>query len=303
MQANCSILPDGLCTHSHIPTLHTVYSHGHPELPKRVSAQMVGLWKVPGRKSEAESQDFPTPHSAAQLMSPSRFHQHHSRIPVPCLAPTKFLGIKWEDSPAGFGVVWPRLSPQMKDLPPKAWANCLPSGSLAPHAVWTLRFPWTGGRVGVPCPPVVPSLLCTTGRGGKAQRRWKTCLQLWVPSCPPPCSVQMRRPRGPRGQTGCGPWGAAAAPQDSHSHRLTTGCGPSLDPVPMSPDRAQEASHPDMRSQLFVFLPGLIPCSRGWDPVSHSESALDSLAPNRTQNFIFPVPSRNGIYLSSWVVS
>ena len=59
-----------------------------------ISAQMVGLWKVPGRKSEAESQDFPTPHSPAQLMSPSRFHQHHSRIPVPCLAPTKFLGIK-----------------------------------------------------------------------------------------------------------------------------------------------------------------------------------------------------------------
>ena len=114
-----------------------------------------------------------------------------------------------------------------------------------------------------------------------------------MPSCPCPRPVQMRRPRGPIGQTGCGPWGAAATPQDSHGHRLTTGCGPSLDPVLMSPDRAQEASHPDMRSQLFLFLPGLILCSRGWDPGSHSESALDSLAPNRTQNFIFPVPSRN----------
>ena len=80
MQANRSILPYGLCTHSHIPTLHRVYSHGHPELPKRVSAQIVGLWKVTGRKLETESQAFPTPHSPAQLMSPSRFHQHHSRI-------------------------------------------------------------------------------------------------------------------------------------------------------------------------------------------------------------------------------
>ena len=49
----------------------------------RVSAQMVSLWKVPGRKSEAESQDLPTPQSPAQLRNPSRFHQHHSRIPVP----------------------------------------------------------------------------------------------------------------------------------------------------------------------------------------------------------------------------
>ena len=90
VQANCSILPNGLCAHSHIPTLHMVYSHGHPELPKRVSAQMVSLWKVPGRKSEAESQDLPTPQSPAQLRSPSRFHQHHSRIPVsqPCPPPS-----------------------------------------------------------------------------------------------------------------------------------------------------------------------------------------------------------------------
>ena len=118
MQANRSILPYGLCTHSHIPTLHRVYSHGHPELPKRVSAQIVGLWKVTGRKLETESQAFPTPHSPAQLMSPSRFHQHHSRIPVPDLAPYQLPGTQvrygsqetQEDSPAGFRVFWPRLS-------------------------------------------------------------------------------------------------------------------------------------------------------------------------------------------------
>ena len=90
LHANYSILPDGLCTHSHIPTLHMIYSHGHLELPKRVLAQMVSLWKVPGRKSEPESQDFPTPPFPAQLRNHSRFHQHHSRIPVsrPCPQPS-----------------------------------------------------------------------------------------------------------------------------------------------------------------------------------------------------------------------
>ena len=70
-------------------------SHGHPELPKRFSAQMVSLWKVPGRESEAESKDLPTPHSPGQLRSPSRFHQHHSRIPVPPPPPPP---ISWDRS-------------------------------------------------------------------------------------------------------------------------------------------------------------------------------------------------------------
>ena len=35
---------------------------------------------------------------------------------------------------------------------------------------------------------------------------------------------------------------------------------------------------PDLRSQLFLFLPSLTTCSRGWGPGSCSESALDSLA-------------------------
>ena len=83
LQANCSILPDGLCTHLDIPTLHMVYSHGHLETAqKRVSLDGEFV-EVPGRKSEAESQDLPTPHSPAQLSSRTRFHQCHSRIPVP----------------------------------------------------------------------------------------------------------------------------------------------------------------------------------------------------------------------------
>ena len=47
---------------------------------------------------------------------------------------------------------------------------------------------------------------------------------------------------------------------------------------------------PDLRFQLFLFLLSLTACSRGWDPGSHPESALDNLAQIRTQNFIFPVP-------------
>ena len=31
---------------------------------------------------------------------------------------------------------------------------------------------------------------------------------------------------------------------------------------------------PDLRSQLFLFLPGLTPCFRGWNPISRPESAL-----------------------------
>ena len=59
---------------------------------------------------------------------------------------------------------------------------------------------------------------------------------------------------------------------------------------------------PDLRSQLFLFLPSLITYSRGWDPGSRPESGPDSLTPTRTQNFIFLVPSRNGITSHLWSV-
>ena len=45
---HCSILPDGLCNHSHIPSLHMVCSHGHPELPQSLSPDVEfveGPWK------------------------------------------------------------------------------------------------------------------------------------------------------------------------------------------------------------------------------------------------------------------
>ena len=230
-----------------------VYSHGHPELPKTVSAQMVSLWKFPGRKSEAESQELPTPQSPTQLRSPSRFHQHHSRISglPPCPLPTSRDSSEiWVPGDPGGPTC--RVQRPLAKTQPCKWEIChwklglilSPSGSLAPQAVWALRFPWAGGWVGVSCPPAVPSLPFTSGQGGEAQRGWKACLQLWGPSHPRPHPVPMRRPRGPRGQTGCGPWGAFATPRGSHSGGLLAGGSPSVHLAPMSPGRAQEASQP-----------------------------------------------------------
>ena len=154
-------------------------SHGHPELPKRFSAQMVSLWKVPGRESEAESKDLPTPHSPGQLRSPSRFHQHHSRIPVPPPPPPP---ISWDRSETwgprsrgkthlqGLGSSGPDSALKVRDLPPKAWADSLPVRIPGSSSAQALRFPWTGGGVGIPCPHAVPSLPITSGRGGEAQR-------------------------------------------------------------------------------------------------------------------------------------
>ena len=96
----------------------------------------MSLWKIPGRESEAESQDFPTPHSPGQLRSPSRFHQHHSRIRVSRSCPTPS---SWDSSeiwvPRDLGeatcmVQGPLAHTQpwleVRDLPPKAWADSHP---------------------------------------------------------------------------------------------------------------------------------------------------------------------------------
>ena len=87
----------------------------------RVSAQMVSLWKVPGRKSEAESQDFPTPPFPAQLRNPSRFHQHHSRIPVSRHHPTPS---SWDSSE-----LWVPGDPGEH--------TCIAQGPLAETQPWT----------------------------------------------------------------------------------------------------------------------------------------------------------------------
>ena len=165
MQANCSILPDGLCAHSHIPSLHAVYSHGHPELPKRVSAQMVSLWKVPGRKSEAESQDLPTPHSTAQLRNPCRFHQHHSRIPVsrPCPPPSSWDSSEiWVPGDPGkhtCKVQGPLAHTQpleVRDFSPKAWGDSLPIRIPGPSSCLSPEVPMNWGQGGRPVPSCSP---------------------------------------------------------------------------------------------------------------------------------------------------
>ena len=85
----------------------------------RVSAQMVSLWKVPGRKSQAESQDFLTPHSPALLRSPSRFHSITVESQCPDLAPYQVPGTQvrygsqetQENPSAGFRGLLPRHRP------------------------------------------------------------------------------------------------------------------------------------------------------------------------------------------------
>ena len=264
VQANCSILPDGLCTHSHILTLHTVYSHGHPELPKRVSAQMVSLWKVPGRKSEAESLDFPTPHSPAQLRSPSRFHQHHSRIPVPCLAPHQVPGNQvrygsqetWENTPAGFRVPWPRLSPGSERFAtenlgwfsPKKdpWPLKLPEpcGSCELGTGWVsralLRSP--------PCPAHLAKEenLREDGRHVCSSER---------PAAPPaPALYRWGDHRALEDKQDVVPGGLLPPPWGSHSRGAAEGAAP-----PWTQHRCLQAGlrrhlSPDLRSQLFLFL-------------------------------------------------
>ena len=110
----------------------------------RVSARIVSLWKVPGRKSEPESQDLPTPHSPAQLRSPSRLLQHHSRIPVPPprhpevpRAQVRHGSLEpCENSPAGFQVLWPRLSPGSERFATESM------GCLSPRQdPWPLQLP------------------------------------------------------------------------------------------------------------------------------------------------------------------
>ena len=204
LQANCSILPDGLCIHAHTPTLHTGYSCGHLEWPKRVSAQMVSFWKVPGRKSEAESEELPTPHSPAQLRSSSRFHHHHSRIPV-SPPPPPLISWDWSET-------WGPRSPgkthlqgslssgtdtalEVRDWPAKAWAHSLSiripgsSSCLSPD----IPVNW-GLGVGIPCPPSVPSCPPQLDEVEKCREDGRHVCSSEHLDTPTPCPVQVRRP-------------------------------------------------------------------------------------------------------------
>ena len=105
----------------------------------------------------------------------------------------------------GSGASGPGSALQVKDLPLKAWADSLPVRIPGPSSCSSPVVPVSWGQGGRPVPSCRPLMPCTSGRGGEAQRGWKACLSLSAqPPPPPPCTD-----RGPRGQTGCGPWGAA----------------------------------------------------------------------------------------------
>ena len=119
VQANCSILPDGLCTHSHIPTLPRVYSHGNPSCPKESQPR----WWVCGRSLEGNQRLSPrtspplTPQLSSGALPGFTSITLESQCPDLALHQVPGTQVRYgsqetqEDSPAGFGVLWPRLSP------------------------------------------------------------------------------------------------------------------------------------------------------------------------------------------------
>ena len=289
-QANGSMLPDGLCAHSHIPTLHILYSYRHPEVPKEAQPR----WWVSGRSLERSQRLSPgtSPPLTPQLSSGAlpRFTSITLESQCPHLAPTKFQGLQWHVGPGSprrthlqdLGSSGPDAALKVRDLPPKAWADSLPIRIPGPSSFLSPDIPMNWCRVGIPCPPVVPSLPCTSGRGREAQTGWKACLQLWTPSRPYPRPVQVRRPQGPRGQTGCGPWRVPPPLGVPPAVDLQQGAAPPWTWLYCLQGGLRRHLSPDLRSQFFLFLPGLTSCSRGWDPGSRPESAPDSVAPNRT---------------------
>ena len=105
---------------------------------------MVGLWMVPGRMSEAVSQDLPTRHSPAQISSPSRFHQCHR---APTSPPASFQGSSetWVSGDPGgptcsVQVPLAQTALEVRALSVKAWADSLPARIPGPPAAQALRF-------------------------------------------------------------------------------------------------------------------------------------------------------------------
>ena len=179
----------------------------------RVSAQMVSLWKVPGRKSEAESQDFPTPHSPAQLRSPCIFTSITLESECPDLAPHQVPGTQvrygsQENTPAGFRGLWPDSALQVRDLPPRAWADSLPIRIRGPSSCLSALVPMNSGQGGRPLPSCdpLPALHIWLRRRSSERMEVMSAALSAQPLLPPPCTDE--ETTGPRGQTGCGPWGA-----------------------------------------------------------------------------------------------
>ena len=160
---------------------------------------MVSLWKVPGRKSEAESQHFPTLHSPAKLRSPSRFHQHHSRIPVsrPCPPPSSWDSSEiWVPGDPGkhtCKVQGPLAHTQpleVRDFSPKAWADSLPIRIPGPSSCPSLVVPvnWGQGGLSVPsCHPLLALLSWPRRRSSERMEGMSAALSAQLP-LPLPCT-------------------------------------------------------------------------------------------------------------------
>ena len=160
---------------------------------------MVSLWKVPGRKSEAESQHFPTLHSPAKLRSPSRFHQHHSRIPVsqPCPPPSSRDSSEiWVPGDPGkhtCKVQGPLAHTQpleVRDFSPKAWADPLPIRIPGPSSCLSPVVPVTWGQGGHPVPSydALPTLNNWPRRRSSERMEGMFAALRAQPLLPPPCT-------------------------------------------------------------------------------------------------------------------
>ena len=115
VQANCSILLDGLCTHLHIPTLHSMYSHGQFEAAQKNLSQ----WWVCGWSLEGCQRLCPrtSPLVTPQLRSAAL--PGFTSVTEPPPRPQQVFRAQVrhgsqetrEDPPAVFRFLWPRHSP------------------------------------------------------------------------------------------------------------------------------------------------------------------------------------------------
>ena len=96
--------------------------------------------------------------------------------------------------------------------------------------------------------------------------------------------------------------GCIATPRGSHGRGLAAEVAP--------PWTRRQCLHaglrmhlsPDLRSQLFLFLPILIAYSRGWDPGSRPESVWDSLAPIELRTLFSQFPPEMEFTSHLWSV-
>lgn len=118
VQSRCSC-SDGLCNHSHIPALHTVYSHAGTWAVQKSLSQMMSFMEDSWKSQRLESQDLPTTHcSSAQGTLPG-FHSItlRSRFTPTCTTVPRAPSRALLDPPetlrdsTGFGVLSPRISP------------------------------------------------------------------------------------------------------------------------------------------------------------------------------------------------